>query len=211
MTHQADLRPSPIAQGLVRVASGLAKQLYDLTQIPQQAWDEGMRGEFTPGDYDADMRTLGRAWALASLVPIGGVAGRLQGLWSEVPEGVAATAAGAPAAPILDHAALLRMNAELGRAGEEAVGIPAGAPKPSINIAGTTRYPDRLTMRTIEEVKNVNYLAFRQQLRDYLMYAQKNNLTFVLHVRPETTYSGPLQNLIDAGHINLKYIPRPSR
>ena len=116
-------------------------------------------------------------------------------------------------APILDRAALLRLNAELGRFGEEAVGIPANAPKPSIKISesGATRYPDRLTETTIEEVKNVKYLAFTQQLRDYLSHARNNDLTFILHTRPEATYSGPLQQLIDAGQIKLRYIPRPSK
>ena len=123
------------------------------------------------------------------------------------------TASGPLVAPILDRAALLRLNAELGRLGEEAVGIPANAPKPSIKIpeSGVTRYPDRLTQETIEEVKNVKYLAFTQQLRDYLAHAQNNDLTFILHARPDTTYSGLLRQLIDAGHIELRYIPRPSK
>ena len=126
----------------------------------------------------------------------------------------AAKAAGGPAsALILSPGARLRLSAELGRLGEEAVGIPAHAPKPSIKISesGLTRYPDRLTELTIEEVKNVKYLAFTQQLRDYHAYAQNNDLTLILHARPDTTYSGPLRQLIDAGQIELKYIPRPSK
>jgi hypothetical protein len=105
------------------------------------------------------------------------------------------------------------LNAELGRLGEEAVGIPAHAPKPSIKIpeSGATRYPDRLAEGTIEEVKNVKYLAFTQQLRDYLAHSQNNDLTFILHARPDTIYSGPLQHLINAGQIKLRYIPRPSK
>jgi Restriction endonuclease fold toxin 7 len=116
-------------------------------------------------------------------------------------------------APILDRAALLRLNAELGRVGEEAVGIPAHAPKPGIKVleSGITRYPDRLTRRTIEEVKNVQYLALTRQLRDYLTHAENNDLNFILRVRPETKYSGPLRSLIDADRIKFKYIPGPSR
>jgi Restriction endonuclease fold toxin 7 len=60
---------------------------------------------------------------------------------------------------------------------------------------------------TIEDVKNVKHLAFTQQISDYLEYAQENGLTFILHTRPQTTYSTPLQGLIDAGHIVQKAIP----
>jgi hypothetical protein len=76
------------------------------------------------------------------------------------------------------------------------------------SYSGITRYPDRLTNKTIEEVKNVAHLSFTQQLRDYLAHAQENALTFVLHVRPETTYSGPLRTAINSGQIEVRYIPR---
>jgi hypothetical protein len=100
-----------------------------------------------------------------------------------------------------------------GRAAEAVVGIPANAPKPSIRIPGSTalRFPDRLTEDTLEEVKNVQYQALTQQIRDYLAYAQANQLTFILHVHPETKYSGPLQDLIDAGQIVSKKIEGLSR
>jgi hypothetical protein len=155
-------------------------------------------------------------WLLAGLErgivgPVEGVAG--SNAAATVPK-IAREAAFDPlVAPILDRAALLRLNGQLGQLGEEAVGIPANAPKASIKISesGLTRYPDRLTGTTIEEVKNVKYLAFTQQLRDYLAHAENNDLTFILHARPETTYSGPLQQLIDAGQIKLRYIPRPSK
>jgi hypothetical protein len=61
---------------------------------------------------------------------------------------------------------------------------------------------------SIEDVKNVKHLAFTQQISDYLEYAQENGLTFILHTRPQTTYSKTLQALIDAGLIQRKYIPR---
>jgi hypothetical protein len=97
----------------------------------------------------------------------------------------------------------------VGRSAEEAVGIPLNAPKPSIQItsSGAIRHPDRLTPWTLEEVKNVKHLAFTQQMSDYLEYAQENGLTFILHTRPQTTYSRTLQALIDAGHIVRKDIP----
>ena len=92
-------------------------------------------------------------------------------------------------------------------------GIPANAPKPSIKIPGSNvrRFPDRLTNARLEEVKNVKYLALTQQIRDYLAYAQANMLTFILHVHPETKYSGPLQDLIDDGQIITKKIEGLSR
>jgi hypothetical protein len=138
-------------------------------------------------------------------VPLLGVLGPAEKAAAEAALQVAKSAA--------DSAARLRLNAELGRLGEEAVGIPAHAPKPSIKVleSGLTRYPDRLTRTSIEEVKNVQYLALTKQLRDYLAHAENNELTFVLHLRPETKYSGPLRALIDADRIKLKYISGSQR
>ena len=60
----------------------------------------------------------------------------------------------------------------LGAAGEEAVGI-TGA-KEGVLINGKMRFPDRLTTRTLEEVKNVKSQSFTQQLRDYLQFSKRN-------------------------------------
>jgi hypothetical protein len=69
--------------------------------------------------------------------------------------------------------------------------------------------PGTHSLRPSEDgVKNVKYLALTKQIRDYLAHAENNGLTFILHVRPETNYSGPLQQLIDAGRIIPKKIPR---
>jgi hypothetical protein len=124
--------------------------------------------------------------------------------WRALPRIQSAPAAAKPLAPPgFDPIAQLRLNVEAGRVAEAVVGIPANAPKPSIRIPGSggLRFPDRLTDKTLEEVKNVKYLALTQQIRDYLAYAQANQLTFILHVHPETKYSGPLQDLIDTGEI----------
>jgi hypothetical protein len=144
--------------------------------------------------------TAAEPWARA----LGAVLGAGPSAWRDL-----ARRRGAPALiepvppPAFDPIAQLRLNAAAGRAAEEAVGIPANAPKPSIRIPGSNvrRFPDRLTNARLEEVKNVKYLALTQQIRDYLTYSQANALTFVLHVHPETKYSGPLQDLIDAGQI----------
>ncbi len=99
--------------------------------------------------------------------------------------------------------------AEVGAAAEAAVGVDASIAKVGIQIPETTtiRYPDILTATTLEEVKNVARLANTQQLQDYLLYAQENNLTFNVWVRPSTTFTSTVKDLISSGQINLKYIP----
>jgi hypothetical protein len=96
----------------------------------------------------------------------------------------------------------------LGVAGEDAVGI--GASKTRIpSLTGTAKYriPDRLTSTTLEEVKNVQSLSFTRQLQDFHLYSQQNSLQMILHTRPGTTFSTPLQTLINNGSIINKTIP----
>jgi len=95
----------------------------------------------------------------------------------------------------------------LGQAGEDAVGI--AGPKVSIEIPGSgqIRIPDALTDTTLTEVKNVGSLSYTQQLRDFTTYSQANGLDFQLYVRPSTQLSGPLQQAITNGQINLNFIP----
>lgn len=95
----------------------------------------------------------------------------------------------------------------LGQAGEDAVGIIG--PKVSIEIPGSgqIRIPDALTESTLTEVKNVGSLSYTQQLRDFTTYSQTNRLDFQLYVRPSTQLSGPLQQAITKGQINLNFIP----
>jgi hypothetical protein len=97
--------------------------------------------------------------------------------------------------------------AEIGAAGEAAVGV--NAPRVAIQIPGTTtiRYPDILTDTTLEEVKNVGRLAFTQQLQDYFLYAQENNLTFIVWMRPSTVLTGTMRDLIATGQIVPRFIP----
>jgi RHS repeat-associated protein len=99
--------------------------------------------------------------------------------------------------------------AEIGAAGEFAVGIEANAPKVGIRIPGTStiRYPDRLTTTALDEVKNVARLSNTQQLHDFLVYSQENNLTFNVWVRPSTVLTPTVRDLVSSGQINLKYIP----
>ena len=77
-----------------------------------------------------------------------------------------------------------------------------------ITVNGRTRIPDILNraQRVIGEVKNVNYQAYTQQLRDYVTYAQRNGYRFELHVRGGrngTKLSGPLQQAVNQGIIKL--------
>lgn len=83
----------------------------------------------------------------------------------------------------------------MGSAMEQALGMSSS--KTAINIDGRTRFPDRLANGLLEESKNVKHLNFTGQLRDYLNYSQQNGLDFMLHTRPSTTFSKPLQKLID--------------
>ncbi|MDE3181941.1 MAG: hypothetical protein KGM16_00870, partial [Bacteroidota bacterium] len=95
----------------------------------------------------------------------------------------------------------------LGKAGEDAVGITGS--KTAINVGGRTRIPDRLTSNFLEEVKNVKYQSFTRQLRDFYQYSQDNGLQMILHTRSgtNTTFSKPLQQLIDNGSIIRQPIP----
>jgi len=95
-----------------------------------------------------------------------------------------------------------------GQAGEAAVrGAYNIGPKTAIDIAGRTRVPDGLLDDALSEVKNVNYLSYTQQLRDFTQYSLDNVLRFDLYVRPTTILSGPLQEAISSGTINLLFIP----
>jgi RHS repeat-associated protein len=95
-----------------------------------------------------------------------------------------------------------------GQAGEAAVrGVADIGEKVAIRVAGRTRIPDGLTNTVLTEVKNVKSLSYTQQLRDFASYAQANGLRFDLWVRKAAELSGPLQEAIRNGSINLRIIP----
>lgn len=96
----------------------------------------------------------------------------------------------------------------LGKAGEKAVGITGPKTQiPSLTKTAKYRVPERLTQKTLEEVKNVASQSLTAQLRDFYQYAQQTGRQFVLYTRPDTKISGPLQKLIDEGKILRKDIP----
>ncbi|MGP0059300.1 MAG: putative toxin, partial [Beijerinckiaceae bacterium] len=103
---------------------------------------------------------------------------------------------------------------QLGQAGEEAAGIIANTQRiPSLTGTAAYRIPDVLneSSQIIGEVKNVGYLSYTSQLRDFILFAQQNGFQFQLTVRPSpsTTLSGPLQNEIASGNITLRNLPGP--
>lgn len=100
------------------------------------------------------------------------------------------------------------MARTLGVQGERAVGTLG--PKTRIpSLTGTAKYriPDGLSRTTLTEVKNVNSLSLTRQLNDFHLYSTQRGLQFNLYTRPNTTFSAPLQNLINQGSINVYTIP----
>ncbi|CAD0002417.1 DUF6443 domain-containing protein [Flavobacterium salmonis] len=96
----------------------------------------------------------------------------------------------------------------LGIAGEEAVGITGSKTRiPSLTETANYRIPDRLTSTTLEEVKNVGHQSFTSQLKDFYKYSQETEREFILYTRTKTTFSQPLQNLLNDGSITHKIIP----
>ena len=58
-------------------------------------------------------------------------------------------------------------------------------------IAGHNHF-DGLNDGAVSEVKNVGYLSYTQQLRDYADYAAESGLRLDVYVRLGTRVSGPL-------------------
>lgn len=101
-------------------------------------------------------------------------------------------AIGTPAAAANGGAATVRV----GQAGEAAVKAAFDIGEKQTALVGTrTRIFDGLNLEqgTVSEVKNVNYQAFTQQLKDTLAYAVDKGLQFNLYVRQGTVISGPLE------------------
>jgi RHS repeat-associated protein len=96
-----------------------------------------------------------------------------------------------------------------GQAGEAAVRAAYNiGPKTAIDISGRTRIPDGLLPDVLSEVKNVGSLSYTQQLRDFTQFSLDKGLRFDLYVRSGAELSGPLQDAIDSGFINLLSIPQ---
>lgn len=57
------------------------------------------------------------------------------------------------------------------------------------------------------EVKSVGTLSFTTQIQDYLHHAMMTRRDFILYVRRDTALSQPLLDAINAGYIELRYLP----
>jgi hypothetical protein len=78
-----------------------------------------------------------------------------------------------------------------------------------VSLTGTAKFriPDRLTNTTITEIKNVRYQSLTGQIRDLILYAQQNHLSFKLIVGQKTRLSGPLERAV--GLDNITRMPFP--
>jgi RHS repeat-associated protein len=115
----------------------------------------------------------------------------------------------APVAAAEEGLAGIAAARQLGKQGEAAVCKVADiGPKTRIFINGRSRVPDGLIPdQSLNEVKNVAYQGWTQQLQDYAQYAQDNDLEFNLFVRPGAGLSGPLLDAQSMGLVNIQNIP----
>ena len=91
-----------------------------------------------------------------------------------------------------------------GAQGEAAAGILKNSQRiPSASGSAAYRIPDELGNGVLGEVKNVSSLSYTSQIQDFVSYAQSNGLQFNLYVRGSTTFTGPLQQLVDSGAITV--------
>jgi hypothetical protein len=77
-------------------------------------------------------------------------------------------------------------------------------------VNGNKRIFDGLNDLAVTEVKNVKSQAYTQQLKDSATYAQQSGIRFDLYVgggANPTKLSGPLQDAVASGQINLRFIP----
>ena len=104
----------------------------------------------------------------------------------------------------------------LGVDGENAVGISGSKPRID-SYSGTASYriPDRLTMPNpempvgvLEEVKNVAYLRYTNQIKDFVQFSQENNLKLIIYTRSTTVIAPPLRPLIENQTIIRLNIPK---
>jgi hypothetical protein len=81
---------------------------------------------------------------------------------------------------------------------------------PGATKAKRSRRPDILTLKTIGEIKNRAKMHLSRQLKDYMAYAEKHGLEFVLHASRRMKCSGPLREAIAMGRIRLVYFDGPN-
>jgi hypothetical protein len=85
----------------------------------------------------------------------------------------------------------------------------AGTPRPqkaieSITGTATRRFPDELGATFLKEVKNRAVVRYTNQIQDFLLYAQRKQLDFILVVRKNTSLAPAIEALEQAGKIIVK-------
>ena len=97
----------------------------------------------------------------------------------------------------------------LGKIGEKLSKLPKNK-KHIDSLTKTAKYriPDYLdeANKIIGDVKNVKRLSYTNQLKDFMMYAEKYGYTYVLKIRKTTELSSTLKKLVDAGKIAILYL-----
>ena len=144
-------------------------------------------------------------WLLGGVViggAVGGVLGYVGGAWFG--------ASGVKAGTLASKISMSKVR-RLGKLGEKLSKMPKNTARiKSATNTAKYRIPDILSKaeKIIGDVKNVKHLSLTSQLKDFYSYAVENNYTFVLFVRPTTTFSSELQKLIDAGKIVIMYLTK---
>ena len=137
-------------------------------------------------------------WVLGGAV-IGGVLGYFGGAFFG--------ASGIKAGTLASKVSMSRVR-WLGKIGEKLSRLPKNT-KHIDSLSKTAKYriPDYLdkSNKIIGDVKNVKRLSYTNQLRDFMLYAEKNGYTYVIKIRKATQLSSTLKSLVDAGKIVLLY------
>lgn len=108
-----------------------------------------------------------------------------------------------PKHPPLTEARQLAHNSANGEYAERQAGIDPHQPKVRIDSLTDTadyRIPDYFDKNegVLREVKNVQYLNYTNQLQDFVLYCQQNNVKMELIVDVDTIISPELQQVIDS-------------
>ena len=156
-------------------------------------------------DLNESLEGLSKAWNEGNI--LGVIGGFVSSLWSGAKLAYnEATIISFPEPAVVGGITENAFN--LGKEGERAVGtLRTKVRIPSLSGTAKFRIPDKLTRTTLTEVKNVRYQSLTRQIRDFQMFSTKTGRIFNLYTRPSTKLSKPLQQLINQGLINHKYIP----
>ena len=96
-----------------------------------------------------------------------------------------------------------------GQAGLRAVNATQNTLRiPSLSRTANYRIPDILVqsggrVTAIGEVKNVKYQSFTSQIKDFVLYAQENDIPFALKINGDAGISKTLQGSVNSGMIDL--------